>query len=70
MDKRTLTRSVSTSGNYVIDWATKQEEERKIDEGLALLMKRELRGKKNIFPYWTLNNLVTFYINVLREKER
>ena len=52
MDKRALIRSARTSEDYAIDWESKQEEERKIDEGIALLMEIECRHKKD-FSCWT-----------------
>ena len=47
-----LSRSVSTSGNYVGSNKEKYEEDVKIEEGIALLVKRELEGEK-IFKSWT-----------------
>lgn len=45
----TLCRSVSTSGYYASNSRGRIEE-----EGIALLVRRELEGKK-IFKYWTCN---------------
>ena len=49
-----LTRSASTSGDYVSSKQTKVDEDKKIEKGLALLMKREPKGK-TIFKCWTFN---------------
>jgi len=51
-----LTRSASTSGDYVSSNLIKVEEYKKIEEVLALLMKRELEGNK-IFKCSTCNEL-------------
>ena len=47
-----LSKSVSTSGNYASSNRGKSNKDMKIDEGIALLVKRELEGEKN-FKCWT-----------------
>ena len=51
-DRAKLTRRVSTSGDYARKWTIKQLEDKKIDEGLALLAKREPKGRR-YFVGWT-----------------
>lgn len=44
-----LTKSVSTSGDYVGEWAEMKEEEKKIDEVVSSIVKREPKGKKDFY---------------------
>lgn len=68
-NKRALTKSASTSGDYARDWATKNEEQRKIDEVLALLVKRQPKGKK-VFTCWTCKVFSHFsYQRLKRERK-
>ena len=48
----TFSRSISMSGDYAGSSRSRNEEDKKIEEGIALLVKREPDGKK-IFKCWT-----------------
>ena len=47
-----LSRSTSVSGDYASNKRSRNEEDKKIEEGIALLLKREPDGKK-IYKCWT-----------------
>ena len=55
-DRPMFTRSMSTSGDHSNKNREKEVEEKKIEEGLALLMKRELGGSR-ILVCWTCKEL-------------
>ena len=49
-----LSRSASTHGDFSSSSKTKFDEDRNIEEGIALLVRREPNGKRN-FKCWTCN---------------
>ena len=61
-----LSRSASRSENYSDNNGGKSEEDMKIEEAIALLVKRELEGEE-ILKCWTYKHMVILHLNVLKE---
>ena len=67
--KPSLSRSTSTSGIFVGSSRVKLEEDKKIDEGIALLLKRELEGKR-VFKCWTCKEYGHFASNCPKRENK
>ena len=57
--KPSLSRSTSTSGNFASSSRAKFEEDKKIEKGIVLLVKRELEGER-FFKFWTCREYGNF----------
>ena len=64
-----ISRSMRTSGNYVGSNTTKFEEDMKIDERNAPLVKREPEGKR-IFKCWTCKEYGHFASNFPKRENK
>lgn len=64
-----LSRSVSTSRNYTSNNISISKEDRRIEEGIALPVRREPYGKR-IFKCWSCNEFGHYFSKCLKREKK